>query len=288
MVTTNQSDKEPFSLGQSGAKLSLVDHGRGRAIRKECVDQGLQNRLRKQFEKHQLALEQRSMDPILLPELYTDFGVGGYTMQYVQALTVGHLLASGSRGQLLAVSEVVGEYFARHRAAALPSNEDKKINIKLDELTSTYTAMADPISSSLGLRALELLYKHFAQNETFSSWNHGDFSLENLLFQAETGRVYAVDLLDSPFDSILLDAGRLWMDLNHGWWGQGLRPSGTTRANALELKDRVSYYFKEVSIEAEDLAAYSAFSALRILPYTLNPVRKAFLKTLLLSFVGGK
>jgi len=78
------------------------------------------------------------------------------------------------------------------------------------------------------------------------------------------------------------------MDLSHGWWGQGLRPSGTTSANALELKERVGKHFREVSISAEDLAAHSAFSALRILPYTLNPVRKAFLKTLLLRYTGGK
>jgi len=288
MATVNKAEKGPLSLGQSGAELHLVEYGRGRAIRKECSDQVLQNRLRRQFDKHQLALEHRSMEPILLPELLTEFSEGGYTMQYVQALTVGHLLEHGSRGQLLAVSEVIGEYFAHQKSASLLSNENEKVIVKLDGLTSIYKAMTDPISASLGLQTLEMLYRHFTQNETMSSWNHGDFSLENLLFQEETGRVYAVDLLDSPFDSILLDAGRLWMDLSHGWWGQGLRPSGTTSANALELKERVGKHFREVSISAEDLEAHSAFSALRILPYTLNPVRKAFLKTLLLRYTGGK
>jgi hypothetical protein len=182
----------------------------------------------------------------------------------------------------------MGDYFERHVEQSQNSNLKEQVMSKMSQLVNVYGSMSDPIAMTVGLSALEQLTKYFDSRGLMSSWNHGDLSLENLLFQPETKKVFAIDFLDSPFETVLLDAGRFWLDVGLGWWGDGVRPVATSQANLFELRSRLSNRLAKTGIDNRDLIAFATLASLRVLPYTHNPVRRAFLKMSLLRFQGDK
>jgi len=287
-VNNRTGDKTDFHLGQSGDRVFIVDKSGKAAVRKEVGSPQSLERLSLQFKKHTLASESGNMGPIEVPKILAAMDQNGYTMEYVHGVPIGQLLTNGSRGQLLKIADVVGDYFERHAVQGQNSNLREQATSKISQLVDVYSAMSDQLARTVGLGALERLSEYFDTADLMSSWNHGDLSLENLLFQPETAKVFAIDFLDSPFETILLDAGRFWLDVGQGWWGDGVRPVATSQANLFELKSRLFSRLAKIGISNRDLGAFSALASLRVLPYTHNPVRKAFLKTSLMGFQGEK
>jgi serine/threonine protein kinase len=288
LVPNRPKSDQAFTLGQSGDRVFIIDRPGNAAVRKEVGSSDSHARLRLQFEKHSFASDNGNMEPIQVPKIVSSMDASGYTMEYVHGVPIGQLLTHGSRRQLLKIADVLGDYFERHVNQAEGTSIEDQVRLKVAQLVSIYDTMTDQISKSLGLDALDRLAEYFTTADLSSSWNHGDLSLENLLFQPETEKVFAIDFLDSPFDTILLDAGRLWLDVGQGWWGDGIRPVATSQANLFELRSKLSSRLASLGISRHDLDAFSTLSCLRVLPYTHNPVRKAFLKTSLMGFLGEK
>lgn len=280
--------RREFTLGQSGDRVFIVDDSGKAAVRKEAGSTQSHARLSSQFKKHAMASAGNDMEPIAVPKILEDMNDTGYTMEYVHGVPIGQLLSNGSRGQLLLIADVVGDYFERYALQGQNSHLREQVGSKISALVEVYSSMSDQVSKNVGLRALDQFAEYFDSADLRAAWNHGDFSLENLLFQPETSKVFSIDFLDSPFDTILLDAGRIWLDIGKGWWGDGVRPVATSQANLFELRTRLSGRLEKIGVSNRDLVAFSTLAALRILPYTKNPVRKAFLKASLIRFQGEK
>jgi hypothetical protein len=108
--------------------------------------------------------------------------------------------------------------------------------------------------------------------------NHGDFSFENLLVEKFTHNVYAIDFLDSPVETRLIDYGRFWLDVNYGWWANWGKESTRYALNRDYLVNSLTKALDSQGIPRFGVEFFCGIAILRIAPYTKNPKRIAFLQ----------
>jgi hypothetical protein len=269
-----------FSLGQSGFRIKVVEDGGHLLVRKETPpeDRSKAERLLRQFEKH-IEIENKDlMSPILVPKVRSAFVNFGYTMQYVPGRPLGYVVQLMSQSEVKRVGETICEYFRRNLSRPGPNEINELAKNKLSQLKKLYLESLDPVSRRLGLEAIENLSRFFDSNSIPSSPNHGDFSFENIVSNRRGDVIYALDFLDSPFESTLIDVGRIWLDLKMGWWAKRSAPSASAYVNMAILRDQISFELGKNGVESNQIESFATFAALRVLPYTHQPYRLALLK----------
>lgn len=277
-----------LQLGQSGFKIQALEEGGKLVIRKESPggDQVLIDRLFYQYEKHRNALTQQVMSPLLVPEIRSQFEKNGYSMQHVPGVPLGSAIQLMSRSEILEVGQNIVNYFLGSLAR---SGRDSIGNLalqKLGQLREVYSQSEDPVMRAIGSEALSRLAIFFDDEDIPTSPNHGDFSFENILYDRRGSALFAIDFLDSPFESVLIDVGRLWLDLRMGWWAQRSAPGAVALVNMTILRDMLRAQLAKHGVRHQQIENFAGFAALRILPYTRQPFRKALLKNAL-RITGG-
>lgn len=274
-----------FTFGQSGASIEVITRRGKSVVLKRAKDPQAAKRLELQHKKHVDAFESGRMGAISTPEPLGAFRDGGYTMEHIHGIPVGSLLQVGSRYQFKEIADTLSSYFLSNYRTSNSRFERNLALEKLDHLETKILAMGGQ-TVNFARSSLSRLREFFDHAEITESWNHGDLSLENLLFQQDGSKLYALDFLDSPFNALEIDMGRIWLDVDGGWWGAGTQPSATTRANLIELRFGLERCFKSLNVNVVVLEAFSTLAALRVLPYTSNPVRRAFLQNALVRYLG--
>lgn len=259
-------------FGQSGAHLSIItDENFLRTVRKTFSNL----RGTRQYKKHLEAIRIENLG-ISIPSILEPLENLTYGMQYISGINLGSFLRIASKREVLAVQEIILSYFDTIMLSSkgeLGSESILKLREKFASLEIAILKYNDPGFTEL----LDKVKHYFISADIKSGWNHGDFSLENLIITNNSKSVFAIDFLDSPFDSPYIDLGRFWLDVKYGWWGNGIATGSNEIMNSRVLEDGISERFKQVEIQK--IEYFAAFSLLRILPYTTNPVRLAFLKS---------
>lgn len=273
----NDVSQEFLNLGQSSTKVILtLNHLDQPVIVKSSPSSYL--RLQKQFEKHLIAAN-GSMEPLRVPEVLSEYSNSEYTMSYSPGVPLGYFLATADHEETSFISDQIMKYF---------SNSLKSSFQNLDNPAKrAFSRRITDILSNLDVENLQLDFLQSLSKACLDTinrfnvpigWNHGDFSFENLLIDENALTVTAIDFLDSPFDSIYLDIGRLWLDCNYGWWGAGISQTANEILNAKAIAKRLLHFVKEQDLELDILPLFAGFAIIRIFPYTKNPTRIAFLK----------
>lgn len=272
----------PFDLGQSGYNLTIQVGSDGKRVLKSAcseVGEDASRRLQAQFNKHVELNRLGSMHPILTPRVYGSFTNNGYSMEYVQGTPLGYALRTISRKESLMLAEQITQYFDSNLDKATEAEYLRgQFHDKLESLTRFFNSIGDPNISELAFTAIEVLQLRMTDRPIPLSRNHGDFSFENLIVSRGRPIITALDFLDSPFETILIDIGRLWLDLTVGWWADGLRPNPNTFLNSLDIRAEIEKRLRGFGLGTEDFDLWACFAALRVVPYTTNPTRKALLK----------
>lgn len=271
-----------FSLGQSGCSLS-VEYGKtGPRVTKQShagIDDKITLRLHKQYLKHVRIQEQGLMDPISVPKVLDAFSGNGYSMSLAPGLPLGLALNTMSRWESLQVALKLGQYFETSLdAASAHETVNGAVTLKLEELSAFYKVARDKQLSIIGSNCANMLRAYFSKTRIGASFNHGDFSFENIMVSRGSRALTALDFLDSPFESLLIDVGRLWLDLNGGWWIEGLNSSPTATLNAREIAVTIETALRKFGIDRRQIDFWACFAGLRVAPYTRNPTRLALLK----------
>lgn len=265
-----------YQLGQSGnSEIEIrFDENFRQWVRKSSL--GNSARLFLQYEKQKQAWACGHMKPIQVPEIVSEWDGKGFGMTYLRGLPLGFFLGTASRKQVSQVSNDLVGYFnhldvveSESPIAFAPSMETKLKNIK-DSMSSSNLDWAQTLLAWVS----EIFKSSFAP----AGWNHGDFSFENLLVQHRTLRIWAIDFLDSPLETPLIDLGRLRLDADFGWWKFHSNRSATRALNERQIE--ISLRKTELSLKTppEVLDAFIGFAILRIAPYTISPVRMGFLR----------
>lgn len=121
--------------------------------------------------------------------------------------------------------------------------------------------------------------RHFDFSSVPTTDCHGDFTLENIIFD-ETGRPTLIDLLDGDINSFWLDAAKLCFDLEISWsirhhvWAGNISSDGKLLLLLSEfLKTEFLEVMKKIEPDLSDaLRPLKIFQASRILPYAKDPV----------------
>lgn len=276
-------------IGQSGFSIRVLDDKGRLVIRKEAPpgDAALVERLFRQFEKHSRVSDQQLMKPLLVPEIKSTFESSGYSMAYAPGRPLGYLIPYMSQTELKRVGSAICEYFNTSLSMSTGAAEINESALgKLAKLKQQYLQSSDPVIRHLGEESIDTLVKFF-ENERFPATpNHGDFSFENILSDRRGEALYALDFLDSPFDSVLIDIGRLWLDLKMGWWANRTSPSASATINMSYLRDLLTKNLGKRGLRPQQFEVFSTFAALRVIPYTTQPFRMSILKHALRLFKG--
>lgn len=269
-----------LSLGQSNGSIEVFEDVNGVArVRKTATAEP--KRLEAQYLKHVNA-ELGSMQPLGVPEVISKFINSSYEMEYVQGTPLGILLETASHEEVQELSLPIVSYLESGICEDLPQQEsfESDLRKKLSDLLNVHGGekfvQKDPLH-----QILDRICTDFMDAPKLPAWNHGDFSMDNLLVSPNNETIYALDFLDSPVETRLIDWGRIWLDTKYGWWGAGYWPSSNWKLNSRHLAFEVERGAQRVGLEEHHLDASAAFAILRIMPYTKRPVRMSLLKSAL-------
>lgn len=222
------------------------------------------------------------MRPIEVPRIIDCFSGGGYSMALAPGVPLGSAVREMSRLEALRAAERICDFVETSLLSPLEESSVTASALeKLQSLSEFYESSTDQQLRLIGSKSLKILWAFFSSQRITESFNHGDLSFENLLVTSSVKHLTAIDFLDSPFDSAMIDVGRLWLDLRTGWWADGLKRSPVAILNSREMAARFESRLRALQIDRVQMDLWASFAALRIAPYTRNPTRLALLKSAL-------
>lgn len=269
MRSTNSED---LSYGQSGdlVHYEILD-GKVVVTKRAGSDS---TRLHAQYLKQS---KFPSSNHIQVPKIIIPWNGEAFSMEYVPSMPLGKYLQTASVSEVANCGEsivnFVKELMTKSKISHAPLNHDLNFLEKIKSMQASLSKSNHKVvQRAAGI--LEIWSKTFPQ---LIGPNHGDFSFENILINPRSSEVWLVDFLDSPIESPLLDVGRFLIDSEHGWWGSGIYPLASEKiaGNALGLRIRTECEL--IGITSSQLSFFKMFTALRIIPYTTNPLRMAIL-----------
>lgn len=264
--------KKYLDLGQSKSSISVESGKFGLQLKKIFPDA---IRGHKQYLKHLEALKLSGNYSFSVPKILSEFIDGSYSMQYMHSVPLGVGLDSMSLEEVKEVTDKLLKYFEKSFTNEV---KEKNTNVgllknKLDDLS-----ISPYCKDSLYSKALNFLRNSLPDVGFPDGWNHGDLSLDNILIDYENFNIIFIDFLNSPFDSPIIDLGRILLDLKYGWWKNNLNPSLTWVANSKFISKQVVNAGVGFGIPRSTIDYFIIFAALRVIPYTANPTRMAYLK----------
>jgi hypothetical protein len=263
---------EDLSYGQSGDLVHCeVLDGKVVVTKRAGSDS---TRLHVQFLKQS---KFPSSNHIQVPKIIIPWDGQAFSMEYVPSMPLGKYLQTASVSEVANCGErivnFVKEQMTKSKISHAPLNHDLNFLEKIKSMQASLSKSNHKVVQRAA-EILEIWSKTFPQ---LIGPNHGDFSFENILINPRSSEVWLVDFLDSPIESPLLDVGRFLIDSEHGWWGSGIYPLASEKiaGNALGLRIRTECEL--LGITSSQLSFFKMFTALRIIPYTTNPLRMAIL-----------
>jgi len=275
---------QTMTLGQSNSKLELLKSSDGQFFVRKY---GASVRIINQFCKHKVALRNGIL-PLKAPKIIGEFETktNSYVMEYIRGNPLGVFISDTSSFEMNIVSDTICSYLStsyesNSKDSNLNHQFEVKLNFILDKIKEDYEI--DKIFSELALFCQINNQKY----EYPSGWNHGDLSFENIIVVDNSLHMYGIDFLDSPFESPLIDFGRLWLDSNYGWWGSGYRETSNSFINRCILTNKLAKLANKLEIESKTINLFTAFAILRIRPYTKKAMRLAYLKSAAKKILEG-
>ncbi|MES2884953.1 MAG: aminoglycoside phosphotransferase family protein [Pseudomonadota bacterium] len=217
--------------GHSGAVLTIGSAGGQSFVRKQVAHAGLNQRLQAQALKQQLAWDTQLPCPRILGTGEEE-GCFYFDMEYLPSISVAQMLMDSvpfDRQAFLDFVERTLHFHAAERQPYIPAAHftDKvqqvysrcKPNVQLADLLPAIERVADTLLS-------------YDWATIPQSGCHGDFTLENILYNKDRG-FFLIDFDQVELSSYYLDAAKLFQDLWGHWCLRDLAVSGAGQLNLL-------------------------------------------------------
>lgn len=259
--------------GHSGCKVVICRSGDEHWIRKTSGSPAYNHRLVGQIEKQRRLASIMPVARVIRAS--EQGGLAFYDMEFIPGRDMRSQCETEPAFWIYGFIDRLFDLFKRF--ASTPKSED---------ISQALSAKALSVQSAVRLHAL---YETFQGDidaalsmvlsakwaGTPSTECHGDFTLENMIFQAN-GEITFIDVLDGDLDTFWLDIAKLLFDMELGWslrstlWGDALSPEARllwmiSRHIREEVLVRLS---DEFPLILDYLPHLKALQALRILPYT--------------------
>jgi hypothetical protein len=272
----------PTKFGQSGDEVRLLTSEQQiLKVAKRFSHSSL--RAVRQYEKHLNAYVGHHMHPIRCPKLLSNLKSNEYQMEFIPGNVLGHFLEIAAPDEVSQVSMTICDYLTTQRKF-LEADDTNFLHYLLAKIESIDLKEEENVLLLFNQIRKELISPGFLSN-IISEWNHGDFSMENIIVDRESLQVYAIDFLNSPVETILLDWGRIWLDVRYGWWAKSDEPNNKIVVNYQILEKQMRKSASQLGIEIRTLEFFAGLAVLRVFPYTSNPIRLEHLKFVALAIV---
>jgi len=267
-----RNDIDALDLGQSGDSVSLeLLDGRIVVSKKSMTSE---SRLYQQYLKQ---VEFDHMSDFIVPRVCKPWDGSGFCMEYVSGKPLGQVLGNASITEVESIAKIIAAYLQNLIASSVRSIDPIDNNLAFK---SKVKSMREALSSSryeLVQKALTILDLESIRVPQLIGPNHGDFSFENVLINQNSGEAWLVDFLDSPIETPLIDISRVLIDMEHGWWGSGLYPSASEKLSSIYMADVLRSTCYNNGIDPLEISFFKLFTAVRLVPYTKNPLRMSIL-----------
>ena len=261
-----------FNNGNSGCHLVLSRDDKGLFVRKSTNSADYNTRLQAQCKKQNAFSDLLLSAPPVFRSGFSDLGLFYFDMQYVSGQTLGQFIRTVDAAAIPSIVEDLFGFLSREANQPLPPRipPKKAFQDKISELSS------HPIYSPSFLSGLNAV-KTYDFTHVPCTKCHGDLIFENIIIS--NGRLYALDFLDSFFDSWVFDAAKLMQDSFTLWCLRGdteVSPNALIRLLAFqtEFERRLLLLGKGV---LELVFHILLLNLLRIYPYAKTPADVLFL-----------
>lgn len=184
------------------------------------------------------------------------------TMQYINGVDMKNYIAHADIDQINQLLEFINCYIK------------KFVNSPLTDISVAIKNKLDHIKLSCDLSALqidtELLYDKLPKCVPVSKIIHGDFTLDNIIYYQDD--FYLIDANPTNISSVYYDAGKLFQDLDCGWFIRH-------ETNSTNYKVACSYISQQLKKRWQFLNNHYIliFMLMRILPYATDAKNREFL-----------
>jgi hypothetical protein len=190
-----------------------------------------------------------------IPKIYEIYG-DSYDMEYIFGLDIKKYLSINPIDELASFIEKVIDTFSENTIEKdfRPIYSEKLTKFDFQKYTLPFSA------ESLFQKLPAILP---------SSEYHGDFTLENILYDVKNKKFVLIDPLTTEYNSFVFDLAKLRQDLTCGWF----------------IRNDENYFDSKLKVVSEKLLKYEQFNndyllilmLMRILPYAKNKQDEEFL-----------
>lgn len=264
-------------LGHSGCNLNLYKEDRI-FLRKDAGNANYNRRLKKQFIKQKKFNLEKVKTPRIFEYGINNKGIFYFDMEYINGITLSEYMKQIKIKEIVDLITLLFE--------SLPIKQggyfDRAQNIFQHKISDLETILD---TSDINIKqSLDLLKKYDFSKVPQSSCC-GDLTLENIIINMR-GEIYVIDLLDSFYNSWMIDVAKLLQDVELGWsyrkqvrdFGLNLRLATAKQAlfdNILSLEEGQTYLVTIYHI--------LLLNILRIYPYAKDKLTLDFLDNSILQ-----
>lgn len=265
-------------LGHSGCNLNLYKEEDRIFLRKDAGNANYNRRLKKQFIKQKKFNLEKVKTPRIFEYGINNKGIFYFDMEYINGITLSEYMKQIKIKEIVDLITLLFE--------SLPIKQggyfDRAQNIFQHKISDLETILD---TSDINIKqSLDMLKKYDFSKVPQSSCC-GDLTLENIIINMR-GEIYVIDLLDSFYNSWMIDVAKLLQDVELGWsyrkqvrdFGLNLRLATAKQAlfdNILSLEEGQTYLVTIYHI--------LLLNILRIYPYAKDKLTLDFLDNSILQ-----
>lgn len=255
-------------VGHSGQYVLIATFdGKDHFVRKSSRDPNGSERLRSQCHRQE-SFSASTGGLMKTPEVLRTFnheGCFGFDMQFVDGQSLAARLSEGSFSELQRLADLlVATISTLSQSSAIAKSSDKLVEalgLKVLAVANTWFSEDCEILN-------ELIQDQQGLGQVLPTACHGDMTLENLIVDRQ-GQLWAIDLLDPPFEHVWFDVSKLHQDLEGEWFRRHGLDIG--RASRLFISRQLIRAIEGLSPGYERWhEILLAVTFLRVIPYSQN------------------
>ena len=255
--------------GHSGCSIEVINELNNTVVRKISSSYDYNDRLIKQCEK-QKTIEINGIKSTSVKSSGYVKGLFYFDMDYVVGTTLSEYMKTI---ELSEISDLVDKLLSHIVITSYDPDAKKIFMQKMDSVTEDITrkqlATEYPELKDAITQADEILSK-YQWSYLNQSDCHGDYTLENLLI-TNAGEIFAIDFLDSFYDTWQIDVAKLLQDIELGWSYRFSGIDENLRMRLIIMKKCIMTRlesFKDGKKLIDSIYHVLLLNVLRIVPYT--------------------
>lgn len=258
--------------GHSGCSISVHEQNGYTFVRKKSSSIEYNARLKAQYEKQ---AGHKFSSLYVTPTItsgYDSKGLFFFDMQYLNGVTLAKYMYSISLEEIPPLASKLMYYNDSNPnydpdAASIIRNKVDSVVEKI--LTETVIDNEKKELEPLILQSKRLI-NDYSWDHMIHSPCHGDFTLENLLITSDK-KIYAIDFLDSFYDSWLIDIAKILQDVELGWSYRFSKIDENLSIRLIVLRNNIMSNIEKMQdghVLINHIYRLLLLNILRIFPYT--------------------